>query len=437
MKRLSLLAACAALFSMFSIADASAATVEGPGFDPATIEQIECTFLTLHAEAPEIFRSRGDVGRFGVRALEFLLGVGGHLSRPRPPSMVLTQVPISGTGFAADYTDEDVASLATVAAYYGESEQLVIANAVGVMNFLVRIGGRCAGNVLAPGIAAVPEPERVDSALEAEMTRLVQSLVVADPDPARPQYNRDSWDEGLDLDGDCQRTRHEVLIAESTIAPTMNESGCSVVSGRWVDRFDGSVYTLATEVQVDHLVALADAHRSGGWAWSTEQKRAFSNNLDLAGHLGAVGADRNSSKGDSGPASFVPPTPQGRCDYAKDYATIKAEFGLTVTQADFNGVVSQLRSCDGVGTDFSVAPLLTQVPVAEQPATPTPPTEGNCHASYYPCVIDPGFDLDCGDIGHFVWVRPGFDDPMNFDGNDNDGLGCESWPKTAPEPTWA
>jgi micrococcal nuclease len=65
-----------------------------------------------------------------------------------------------------------------------------------------------------------------------------------------------------------------------------------------------------------------------------------------------------------------------------------------------------------------VAPL----PLLPQPAPPA----GDCDPSYPTLCIPPGApDLDCGDIPQrrFPVLPP---DPHGFDGNDNDGLGCES-----------
>lgn len=65
------------------------------------------------------------------------------------------------------------------------------------------------------------------------------------------------------------------------------------------------------------------------------------------------------------------------------------------------------------------APTATPVPAAPQPAN-------NCDPSYPDFCLEPGLsDLDCKDIpyGRFRVLPP---DPHGFDGNDNDGLGCES-----------
>jgi hypothetical protein len=84
-------------------------------------------------------------------------------------------------------------------------------------------------------------------------------------------YDRDEYDSWVDDDGDCVNTRHEVLIRDSSA--TVVRSGCSLVSGRWVDPYDGAVYSLASAVQVDHFVPLAHAHRVRAWAWDEATKR--------------------------------------------------------------------------------------------------------------------------------------------------------------------
>jgi endonuclease YncB( thermonuclease family) len=59
------------------------------------------------------------------------------------------------------------------------------------------------------------------------------------------------------------------------------------------------------------------------------------------------------------------------------------------------------------------------------PPSPPPPSRGNCDPSY-PGVCIPPYppDLDCADVPYtnFRVLSP---DPHGFDGNDNDGVGCE------------
>jgi hypothetical protein len=68
-------------------------------------------------------------------------------------------------------------------------------------------------------------------------------------------------------------------------------------------------------------------------------------------------------------------------------------------------------------------------PVVEQPASVAPQQPASqqpCDPSYPDFCLEPGVpDLDCGDIAQrrFTVRAP---DPHGFDGNDNDGIGCES-----------
>ena len=94
------------------------------------------------------------------------------------------------------------------------------------------------------------------------------------PDNNRPQYDRDAFFEGADLDGDCVRTRHEVL-QEEAISFTMSSNGCSVTGGEWFDPFTGLVFTDPADLEVDHVAALGDAWRSGAWVWSDADREVF------------------------------------------------------------------------------------------------------------------------------------------------------------------
>jgi len=64
-----------------------------------------------------------------------------------------------------------------------------------------------------------------------------------------------------------------------------------------------------------------------------------------------------------------------------------------------------------------------EVPVQEEPADE--PAASACDPNYTPCVPISAADLNCADIGFSVTIVGG--DPHGFDGNDNDGLGCESY----------
>lgn len=93
----------------------------------------------------------------------------------------------------------------------------------------------------------------------------------------------------------------------------------------------------------------------------------------------------------------------------------------TAMSATLHGLMQQGA---GRGCALVTAPLPTTPPRAPDPV-PLPPA-GNCDPSYPTvCIPPPPPDLDCGDIPYrrFQVLPP---DPHNFDGSDNDGIGCES-----------
>jgi hypothetical protein len=161
-----------------------------------------------------------------------------------------------------------------------------------------------------------------------------------------PQYDRGDWRHWADVDRDCQNTRHEVLIEESLIDPTFKAADeCQVLSGQWLARFTGVTVTESTKLDVDHMVPLANAHRSGAWTWDADQKKAYANHLDASNHLIAVTASTNRSKGSRGPEDWRPPDRTYWCQYATDWVHIKSNWSLSVTEAEWSALDDMLATC--------------------------------------------------------------------------------------------
>jgi hypothetical protein len=147
-----------------------------------------------------------------------------------------------------------------------------------------------------------------------------------DEPAAAPGYDRSAWPHWIDADRDCQNTRHELLIAESQVAVTFKaRRPCKVIRGLWRDAYTGELIESPDKLDVDHVVPLAEAHRSGGSAWPESKRRAFAN--DMAG-LVLTRRALNQSKGDQDPAHWLPPRPELRCDYARRWTAIKNRWGL-------------------------------------------------------------------------------------------------------------
>ena len=150
------------------------------------------------------------------------------------------------------------------------------------------------------------------------------------PSDIVPPYDRDAWRHWTDADGDCLNTRHEVLLEESLIPAAVDD--CKVVSGQWLDVYTGQLHTDPTSLDVDHVVALQDAHESGGWRWLANEKERYANELTQPEHLVAVVAGVNRSKGARGPDEWMPPG--DACFYVAAYRNIKTRWSLTITPAE-------------------------------------------------------------------------------------------------------
>jgi len=107
--------------------------------------------------------------------------------------------------------------------------------------------------------------------------------------------------------------------------------------------------------------------------------------------------------------------------------------GMTqITTPGVNGartITYKVTKSNGIQTSKEqVKSEVTTQPVVEVTSVgtyETPAPRSNCDPNYSPCVPLVSYDLDCPDIGFSVRVLGS--DPHGFDGNDNDGYGCESY----------
>ena len=106
-------------------------------------------------------------------------------------------------------------------------------------------------------------------------------------------------------------------------------------------------------IDIDHHVPLKNAHLSGGWAWDAAKKQEYANDLTNPAHLVAISARHNRSKGARGPEEWAPPDNSLWCQYATDWAEIKATWGLTMTPVESHIVMDMIGTCE-VPPDFEV-----------------------------------------------------------------------------------
>ena len=158
-------------------------------------------------------------------------------------------------------------------------------------------------------------------------------------------YDRKLYEHWADADGDCLDTRQEVLIAESQSPAKLDSTGCRVRTGLWFDPYTGQRVTDPSRLDIDHLVPLAEAHRSGAGSWTPGQRRRFANDLTHPDALIAVTAASNRSKGDSDPALWLPPNEGFRCEYVRQWVIAKATWGLDMDPTEKEAVRGVLWKC--------------------------------------------------------------------------------------------
>jgi hypothetical protein len=175
---------------------------------------------------------------------------------------------------------------------------------------------------------------------------------------------------------------------------------------------------------------LANAHRSGGWAWDAATRRRFANDQEEPRHLIAVTASANRSKSDKGPETWRPDDGGYWCTYADTWMDIKVRWALSVTSAELSALRDMLATCDGDPGVFGPpdAPISLGDPVDLGPSL------GDGSPSGDDTLPNPGNTKNCSDFDNYPEAKEWFDRYVEAYGDvaglDRDGNGepCESLP---------
>jgi uncharacterized protein DUF1524 len=192
------------------------------------------------------------------------------------------------------------------------------------------------------GVVAVPSAAHADT-YSAPLHTAIADLPVATE--VRTGYSRDRFQHWIDADGDGCHTRNEVLIAEADDPVTVG-GGCSLSGGRWFSYYDRVSWTQASDVDIDHMVPLAEAWDTGARSWTDAVRRDFANDLGDYRTLVGVTDDVNQAKGDKDIAQWLPT--YDRCRYLREFVAVKLRWRLTVDSAEKAAMSSLASSCSNV-----------------------------------------------------------------------------------------
>ncbi|WP_061291065.1 HNH endonuclease family protein [Herbidospora cretacea] len=120
--------------------------------------------------------------------------------------------------------------------------------------------------------------------------------------------------------------------------------GCGSSDGLWFSPYDGRTLTDTGQIDVDHVVPLANAWISGAWRWSPARRHAFAHDL-IRPELIAVSESVNLDKGGHSPANWRPPVRAYWCAYARKWIAVKHHYGLSVTWREKSALQDMLATC--------------------------------------------------------------------------------------------
>jgi hypothetical protein len=159
-------------------------------------------------------------------------------------------------------------------------------------------------------------------------------------------YSRDQFGDGWASADGCD-TRDRILARDLRAKRFRSATRrCVVLSGRLADPYTSTTIAFArggaSEVDIDHVVALGDAWQKGAWRWPYGERVAFANDpLNLL----AVDASANRQKGDGDTATWLPANKSFRCSYVARQVAVKLKYALSVTAAERDAMRRVLGKC--------------------------------------------------------------------------------------------
>ncbi|KAF8441905.1 hypothetical protein BGX38DRAFT_1096441 [Terfezia claveryi] len=187
------------------------------------------------------------------------------------------------------------------------------------------------------GAVPMPTPPGIPTASTAQSQ--LAALTVRTTDATG--YDRSLFPHWITISGTCN-TREVVLKRDGSNVVT--DSSCAAISGSWYSPYDGATWTAASDVDIDHVVPLSDAWKSGANQWTTSKRQQFANDLTHP-QLIAVTDDVNQAKGDKSPDVWKPSLTSYHCTYAKMWVNVKYVWGLSVKSAEKSALSSMLMTC--------------------------------------------------------------------------------------------
>lgn len=242
--------------------------------------------------------------------------------------------------------------------------------------------------------------------------------------PVKGRAPRTGYDRGLfgqawaDTDRNGCDTRNDILrrdLSPAIVKP--GTYGCLVLGGVLHDPYGGTTISFvrgidtSMAVQIDHVVALADAWQKGAQGLTFEARRALANDpLNLL----AVDGRLNMQKGAGDAATWLPPSKAIRQQYVACQIAVKLRYGLWVTSAEKAAMARVLAARPRTPLPASARPLASPTRSAPPRSAPTTPRTEVWYAN---CTA-----VRAAGKAPLLRGQPGYASHLD---RDNDGVACE------------
>jgi hypothetical protein len=227
----------------------------------------------------------------------------------------------------------------------------------------------------ATAVASKPRGSSRNALVALEMLRVKGRAPKTD-------YDRQQFGDGWATVAGCDM--RDRILTRDLIQKTYEPGDtCAVQSGHLNDPYTAAQITFArggaSEVDIDHVVALSDAWQKGAQQWTADTRVAFANDpLNLL----SVDAHINRAKGDGDAATWLPPNKRFRCDYVARQIAVKRKYKAWITQAEHDSIETVLKTCPTEKLPRAGVIRVPVVPTRKAPtATPTPKPSRTATAS--------------------------------------------------------
>ena len=139
--------------------------------------------------------------------------------------------------------------------------------------------------------------------------------------------------------------RDEVLRRDLSDVKAGDRNHCIIFSGVLHDPYTGKELPYnrykPSDIQIDHVVALGAAWRTGASKWDADRRAAYANDIN---NMLAVDGQANNDKGSKTPDQWKPRRGYW-CPYAERWIGVKQLYSLTITAAEKAALEEMLNTC--------------------------------------------------------------------------------------------